>query len=96
MVNNSTYDANTSSIFKELELLKFHDIHSFQLSFFMFSLKNSTLLSKFINLFLTNSQIHIYNTRNAHSFRLPLCRRTPDSSQFISKVQSFIIRWILL
>ena len=27
IVNNSTYDANTSPIFKELKLLKFHDIH---------------------------------------------------------------------
>ena len=69
IVNNSTYDANTSPIFKELKLLKFHDIHSFQLGFFMFSLKNSTLPSKLNNLFLKNSQIQNYNTRNAHSFR---------------------------
>ena len=46
----------------------------FNYVFFMFSLKNSTLPSKFNNLFLINSQIHNYNTRNAHSFRLPLCR----------------------
>ena len=59
---------------KKLELLKFHDIHLFQLGFFMFSFKNSTLPSKFNNLFFMNSQIHNYNTRNAHSFRLPLCR----------------------
>ena len=75
IVIKSTYDANSSPIFKELKLLKFHDIRSFQLVvFFMFSLKNSTLPSKFNNLFLINSQIHNYNTRNAHSFRLPLCR----------------------
>ena len=58
----------------------------------MFSLKNSTLPSKLNNLFLINSQIHNYNTRNAHSFRLHYAGRTPDSSQFISKVQSHIIR----
>ena len=80
IVNNSTYDANTSPIFKELKLLKFRDIHSFQLGFFMFSLKNSTLPSKFNNLFLINSQIHNYNTRNAHSFRLPLCRTNTKQS----------------
>ena len=51
--------------------LKFHDIHSFQSGFFMFSLKNSTLPSKFNNLFPINGQIHNYNTRNSHSFRLP-------------------------
>ena len=42
--------------------------------FFMFSLKNSTLPSKFNNLFPINSQIYNYNTRNVHSFRLPPCR----------------------
>ena len=51
----------------------FHDIHLFQLGFFMFSFKNSTLPSKFTR--RMNSQIHTnYNTRNAHSNRLPLCR----------------------
>ena len=74
IVNNSSYDANTGPIFKKLKQLKFHDIHLFQLGFFMFSFKNSTLPSKFNNLFFMNSQIHSYNTRNAHSFRLPLCR----------------------
>ena len=74
IVSNSTYIAHTGPIFKELKLLKFHDIHSFQLGFFMFSFKNSTLPSKFNNFFLLNSQIHNYNTRNAQSFRLPLCR----------------------
>ena len=52
----------------------FHDIHLFQLGTFMFSFENSTLPSKFNNFFLLNSQIHNYNTRNAQSFRLPLCR----------------------
>ena len=74
IVNNSTYDANTSPIFKLLKLLKFRHIHSFQLGFLMFSLKNSSPPSKFNNLFLINSQIHNYNTRNAHSFPLPQCR----------------------
>ena len=94
IVNNSTYDANTGPIFKKLELLKLHDIHLFQLGFFMFSSKNSTLPSKFNNLFFMNSQIHnnYYNTRDAHSFRLPLCRtNTRDCFQFISKVQRFTI-----
>ena len=74
IVNNSTHDANTGPIFKKLKLLKLHDIHSFQLGFFMFSFKNGTLPSKFNNFFLMNSQIHNHNTRNAQSFHLPLCR----------------------
>ena len=93
-MNNSTYDANTSPIFKEHKLLKFRDIHSFQLGFFMFSLKNSTLPSKFNNLFLINSQIKsiIIILGMPTHFACHYAERTPDSSQFISKVQSFIIR----
>ena len=93
IVNNSTYDANTGPIFKKLELLKLHDIHLFELGFFMFSFKNSILPSKFNNLFLMNSQIHNYNTRNAHSFRLPLCRTNTRLFQFISKVRH---NWFVL
>ena len=96
IVNNSTYDANTSPTFKEHKLLKFRDIHSFQLGFFMFLPKNSTLPSKFNNLFLINSQIHNYNTGMPTHFASHYEERTPDSCQFISKVQSFIIHWILL
>ena len=82
IVNNSTYDANAGPIFKKLELLKFHNIYLFQLGFFMFSFKNSTLPSKFNNLFFMKSQIHNYNTRSAHSFRLPLCRMYKHQTVF--------------
>jgi len=41
----------------------------------MFLFRNSLLPEKFENTFTTNSQIHDgYNTRQAHSFRLPWCR----------------------
>ena len=92
IVNNSTYDANTSPTFKEHKLLKCRDILSFQLGFFMFSLNNSTLPSKFKNLFLIKSQIHNYSTRNAHSFRLPLWRtNTRQLSIYFQGPLSFII-----
>ena len=89
-VNNSTYDAKTGPIFKKLELLKFHDIHLFQLGFFMFSFKNSTLPSKFNNRFFMNNQIHIILGMPI-LFACLCVEQTPDCFQFISKVQSFTI-----
>ena len=83
--------ANTGLIFKKLELLKLHDIHLFQLVFFMFSFKNSTLPSKFNNLFFTNSQIYNYNTGMPILFACLCVEQTPDCFQFISKVQSFTV-----
>ena len=91
IVNNSTYDANTGPILKKLKLLKFHNVHLFQLGLFVFSFKNSTLPSKFNNLFFINSQILNCNTRNAHFFACHCAEQTPGSFQFTSKVQSFTI-----
>ena len=74
IVNKSNYDAHTDPIFKNLNLLKFHDIHLVQLGQFMFAFKISIVPRKFENIFTRNNQIHSYNTRYANSFRLPLCR----------------------
>ena len=90
IVNNSIYDANTGPIFKKLELLKFHDIHLFQLGF-MFSFKNSTLPSKFNNLFFMNSKSIIIMLGMSILFAYHCVEQTPDCFQFISKVQSFTI-----
>ena len=58
----------------------------------MFSLKNSTLPSKFNNLFLINSQIHNYNTRNAPLISLATMQNEHQTVlNIISKVQSSII-----
>ena len=73
IINKSKRDAHTDPIFKKHKLLKCHDIHSFQLGVFMFLFINSALPTKF-HKFLRNNQIHSYNTRNACSFHLPLCR----------------------
>ena len=67
IVSNSTYIAHTGPIFKELKLLKFHDIHSFQLGTFMFSFVNSTLPSKFNNFFLLN-RIKLFPQCDKHLF----------------------------
>ena len=86
IVRNSTYDAHTGI------LLKFHDIHSFQLGIFMFSFKNSTLPSKFNNLFLLNSQIHNIILGMLSLSACHCAERTPGNFQFTFKVQNFIIR----
>ena len=85
---------NSPVWFRVLGLIKtLHISHqepqAFQLGFFMFSFKNSTLPCKFNNPFLMNSQIHNYNTGNAHSFRLPLCRTKTRLFSFYFKGPKF-------
>ena len=66
--------AHTDPIFRKLGILKFHDIHLFQLCLFMFSYQNHTLPLKFDSKFTLQKEIHSYHTRNSHLYRLPLCR----------------------
>ena len=65
---------HTNPIFKNLGILKFHAIHLLQLGLFMYSYQIPTLPSKFDCKFTLNRQIHSYNRRNSHAFRLPFCR----------------------
>ena len=74
ILNNSKLDAHTDPLFKELQLLKFHDICKLQMGQLVFSWKNNLLPKYFYNMFVSNNQIHGYNKRNANTFRNPFCR----------------------
>ena len=69
----STYKSNLVRL-EILGILKFHDVHLFQLGLFMFSYQNHTLPLKFDSKFTLQKEIHSYHTRNSHLYRLPLCR----------------------
>ena len=66
--------ADTDPIFRNLGILKFHDMHLLQLGLFMFSNQNRTLPLKFDCKFTLQKEIHSYHPRNSHLYRLPLCR----------------------
>ena len=72
-ITKTPWDAHTDPIFKNLDILKFHDIYLIQLGLFMYSYQNHTLPSKFHCKFILQNQIHSYNTRNSYKFRLPFC-----------------------
>ena len=74
ILNNSKLDAHTDPLFKELQLLKFHDICKLQMGQLVFSWKDNLLPKYFYNMFVSNNQIHGYNKRNANTFRNPFCR----------------------
>ena len=58
IVKKSNYDAHVETIFKKLNLFKFHDIYLVQLGQFIFPFNNHILPRKFENTFLRNTQIH--------------------------------------
>ena len=73
-ISRSAFDAHTYPIFKSLKLLKFENIVFLQVAKTMYMYKNGQLPESFKNMFFTGRDIHNYNTRNKHFFRLPSCR----------------------
>lgn len=74
VLDKSKFDAHTDPIFKKLNILKLENICLLQLGLFMYSYKKSLLPNRFKNMFVLNSDIHGYSTRNLMAFRVPLCR----------------------
>ena len=58
--------AHTDPIFRNLGILKFHDMHLLQLGLFMYSHQNRTLPLKFDCKFTLQKEIHSHHTRNSH------------------------------
>ena len=66
------YNAHTEPIFKSLGLLKISDILRVIEYKLMYKLDNQLLPQNFLTgMFITNANIHNYNTRHAYEFRLP-------------------------
>ena len=74
IITNSKYDAHTAPLFQELKLLRIDDIHQLQIGLFMYSVETKLLPNHFIKLFIKNSQIHGYSTRQSTCYRPVYCR----------------------
>ena len=84
VINKSAFLDHTSPIFRNLQLLKFHDIRKLQLGKFMFSYKNQLLPKCFQNLITTNEEVHSYNTRNRKLFHIEYAR---------TKIRQFSVKY---
>ena len=72
----SKFDEHSSPLFKTLNIIKLHDLVSYQIAIFMYKFKNRLLPLVFNNFFTEVSEVHQYNTRSAakHSYYLPKVR----------------------
>ena len=74
IVTNSGYRSHTNVLFFENNILKITDLYLFQLGQFMFKLNRHDLPHIFQDMFLKNSSVHHYPTRQTDSYHLPLTR----------------------
>ena len=66
-ITNSDYRAHTAPLFSKLEILDIFRVNTLDTAKFMFRYHNNLLPLLFRNLFMTNSQVHRYDTRAVHS-----------------------------
>ena len=67
-VTNSDYPAHTAPLFSKLKILDIFQINTLDIAKFMFRYHSNLLPSLFLNLFMTDSQVHTYDTRTAGNY----------------------------
>ena len=73
-ITTSEYRAHTAPLFYKLEILDIFQINTLDTAKCMFRYHNNLLPPLFRNLFMTNSQVHRYDTRTASNYRVHSCR----------------------
>ena len=73
-MTNSDYCAHSAPLFAQLKLLDIFKVNTLQIAKFMFLYHHRLLPVSLSNLFLTNNQVHRYETRNANFYRPHVCR----------------------
>ena len=74
VITKSCFDAPSAPLFYEHNFLNLSNIYMLQIGLFMFSFKNKLLPVGFHGMFLSSSQLHSYNTRNAMNYRSQFSR----------------------
>ena len=74
IICNTDFYSHTDPLFHENKILKVHDIYLFQLGQFMHKYSKNQLPNIFSNMFIKNSTVHQYPTRQSNSLHLPLTR----------------------
>ena len=70
---NTHYLAPSRPLFCCYGILDIFDLNTLCIGNFMFLYHHNLLPSSFANLFMTNSQIHHYNTRTSHNYKSHFC-----------------------
>ena len=74
IISKVSFDAHTSVLLKEQEILTFSDVYLYQIGKFMYLFKRGLLPNYSRDMFTLESQIHSCNTRNSSLFYILHCR----------------------
>ena len=74
IICGAEYLAHTAPLFRTLKVLDICNINAFFVACFMYSYHNNLLPHTFNTTFVTSREVHMYNTRNANTYRPYFCR----------------------
>ena len=66
----------SSPLFKKLRLLSIYDLVTLNTLIFMFNVHAKVIPDKYCNMFILNSNVHTYNTRQCKNYHQPNVRST--------------------
>ena len=74
LIANSDWNAHTAPLFRDFNVLTVHQINRLQVASFMFKVFYKLLPQYFNDMFISNSLVHNYNTRQCDDFHVPYHR----------------------
>ena len=93
IISKASFDAHTGPLFKDLQILKFHNIYQYHTGKLVFLFTRNLLPNYFQSIFMLTSQVHSYNSRTSKLFYIFPCRT--NLRQFSIRFQGpkfFLIR----
>ena len=84
IISGAHYLAESSNLFKNLNLLTIYDLYILHLAIFMHRHHTHSLPSIFNAYFRTNASLHSYNTRSCHNLHMNACKT--NTRQFTIRI----------
>jgi hypothetical protein len=73
IITHSQWLAHSAPLFKKLRVLPVHNIDELQLACFMYQCVNNKLPNYFCDMYMKNSDVHVYNTRQKDQLHQNCC-----------------------
>jgi exonuclease III len=84
IISGAHYLAESSNLFKNLNLLTIYDLYILHLAIFMHRHQTHSLPLIFNDYFRTNASLHDYNTRSCHNLHVNACKT--NTRQFTTRI----------
>ena len=83
IISNSRYLDHTDPLFKKLNLLKISSIYKYSIALLMYKVEYNMIPNVMKHFFVSNTQVHSHNTRQALLFHIPDFKHIKSNSSLI-------------